>query len=126
MERRRCSAPGCGRFVARDAAWCRRHQALRGEALGAGDEERQRSRDAFRSRLASGDYQRLLDDDLHAVIAQAAAERGLAGEIGALRVVLARLLLEEDDLTKLVAGAARLVSATTQAARAQRAIAGDG
>lgn len=125
MERRRCAAPGCGRFVARDAAWCQRHQALHGDEHNAEDEERQQSRDVFRRRLATGEYRRLLDEELQAVIAQAAAERGLADEIGALRVVLARLLLEEDDLTKLVAGVARLVSATTQAARAQRAIAGE-
>jgi hypothetical protein len=59
------------------------------------------------------------------VIAQAAAERSLADEIGALRVVLARLLLEEDDLAKLVPGVARLTSVTVQAARAQRAIVGE-
>lgn len=125
MEQRRCAAPGCGRFVARDATWCQRHQALHGDEHNAEDEERQQPQDMFRRRLATGEYRRLLDEELQAVIAQAAAERGLADEIGALRVVLARLLLEEDDLTKLVAGVARLVSATTQAARAQRAIAGE-
>jgi hypothetical protein len=125
MGRRRCAAAGCGRFVARDALWCERHAPLEDEENTAGDEERERNREEFRRRLAHGDYRRLLDDDLQAVIAQAAAERGLAGEIGALRVVLARLLLEEDDLTKLVAGVARLASAATQAARAQRAIAGE-
>jgi hypothetical protein len=75
--------------------------------------------------LGEGDYQRLFDGPLREVIAQAAAERGLADEIGALRVVLARVLVEEDDLSKLVAGVSRLASVTVQAARAQRAIAGE-
>jgi hypothetical protein len=79
----------------------------------------------FRRRLDGGDYRQLFDEKLKAVITQAAIERGLADEIGALRVVLARLLLEESDLTKLVAGVARLASVTVQAARAQRAIAGE-
>jgi hypothetical protein len=79
----------------------------------------------FRRRLDEGDYRRLFDEKLKEVIAQAAVERGLADEIGALRVVLARLLLEEDDLSKLVTGVARLASVTVQAARAQRAIVGE-
>jgi hypothetical protein len=79
----------------------------------------------FRRRLEEGEYRRLFDEKLKQVIAQAAIERGLADEIGALRVVLARLLLEEDDLSKLVSGVARLASVTVQAARAQRTIAGE-
>jgi hypothetical protein len=79
----------------------------------------------FRRRLESGDYRQLFDDKLKDVIAQAAAERGLTDEIGALRVVLARLLLEEEDLSRLVNGVSRLTSVTVQASRAQRAIAGE-
>jgi hypothetical protein len=45
-------------------------------------------------------------------------------EIDALRVVMARLLLEEEDLTKLVSGVSRLTTAIVQAARLQRMIAG--
>ncbi|HEY8447214.1 MAG TPA: hypothetical protein VIL01_08910 [Thermomicrobiales bacterium] len=121
MDRKRCAAPGCGRFVRRGAEWCRAHGAADEEAT----DERQHAREEFRRRLAQGDYRQLFDADVQAVMAQAAAEPGLADEIGALRIVLARLLLEEADLGKLVAGVARLVSATTQAARAQRAIAGE-
>ena len=59
------------------------------------------------------------------MIAQAAAERGVLEEIGALRLVLARLLVEEDDLTKLAANVARVASVAVQAARAQRTIDGE-
>ncbi len=61
------------------------------------------------------------------MIAQAAAERSLADEIGALRFVLARLLAEEQgqDAAKLAASVARVAGVAVQAARAQRAIGGE-
>ena len=49
-------------------------------------------------------------------------EPGVADEIRALRVVMARLLLEEEDLSKLVAGIARLTATIVQAMRLQRLI----
>lgn len=127
MDRRRCATPGCGRFVRPGATWCRSHgdEAVGAEGGASGEDERAEAAAEFRRRLDEGDYRRLFDATLREVIAQAAAERGLADEIGALRVVLARLLLEEDDLSKLVTGVARLASVTVQAARAQRAIAGE-
>jgi hypothetical protein len=127
LDRKRCATPGCGRFVGRGAAWCRVHGDKGTEAaeFGAGGGERTAGAAEFRRRLDAGDYRRLFDEKLKEVIAQAAGERGLADEIGALRVVLARLLLEEEDLSKLVAGVARLASVTVQAARAQRAIVGE-
>ncbi|MEA2598502.1 MAG: hypothetical protein QOF01_4971 [Thermomicrobiales bacterium] len=127
MDRKRCATPGCGRFVRQGAAWCRVHGEDEVEAIGVGLEEDEHATAAaeFRRRLDEGDYRRLFDEKLREVIAQAAAERSLADEIGALRVVLARLLLEEDDLAKLVPGVARLTSVTVQAARAQRAIVGE-
>lgn len=44
---------------------------------------------------------------------------GLEQEIAALREVLARLLRDEGDLSRLVAGAARLTTAIVQAERLQ-------
>jgi len=46
-------------------------------------------------------------------------------EIGALREVLARLLREEGDLSRLVAGAARLTTAIVQAERLQHQLANE-
>jgi len=79
----------------------------------------------FRTRLEEGNYRALFDDYLARVIAEPAAERGLPDEIGALRLVLARLLREEDDPSKLAANVARVASIAVQAARAQRAISDD-
>jgi hypothetical protein len=52
-------------------------------------------------------------------------EDGVQAEIRALRVVMARLLVEEEDLAKLVTGLTRLTAAIVQAARLQRLIDGD-
>lgn len=79
----------------------------------------------FRARIEAGDYRRLLGAALTSVIQQAAAEPGLDGEIGMLRVVLARLLVEEADPAKLAAGAARIAHVAVQAARARHTLQGD-
>lgn len=122
----RCRAPQCGRFVRACADHCARHDA--------GTEG---SRDAlevdtahleFLERLEQGNYEGLLDAQVREVMIQAAAalrEQGLSDEIGALRYVLARLLKEEKDLTRLTANVVRIASAAVQTARAQRAIGGD-
>ena len=57
-------------------------------------------------------------------MAEAAGEAGVGDELGALRVVMARLLTEEDDLVVLAPLVARIASVSIQAARAQRAISG--
>lgn len=49
----------------------------------------------------------------------------LTGEIGALRVAMARLLAEETDPVRLAGGVARLADATGRALKAQRALGGD-
>ena len=89
------------------------------------EERRRRAAAEFRDRIARGDFRGLFDPCLGRIIEQAAQERNLGQEIGALRVALARLLQEEDDPAKLALGVARLVSAAAQAARTQRALSGD-
>ncbi len=97
-----------------------------GEADGEeAGERRRRAGEAFRRRVEAGDSRGLFDRRLGEVIAQAAAERSLADEIGALRYVLARLLAEEEDPAKLAASVARVAGVAVQAARAQRAVTGD-
>lgn len=138
MSGERCAAAGCGRFVRRGELFCQRHRSWRAGAADVddeddavvpedrGDDDRLRQRAAlFRQRLAQGDYRNLIDPALREILAQAAAEQGLADEIGALRVVLARLLTEVEDPTRQAAGIARITSASIQAARAQRAISGE-
>ena len=83
----------------------------------------ERARETFRRGLERGDYHALLDRRLAALLDQAATQRGLADEIGALRFVLKRLLAEEDDVTRLAAGVARVTGVAIRAAQAERALA---
>ena len=122
----RCVAPGCGRFVARGTVWCRRHQGVdtlvdRGPPV----DDVNDAADRFRERLGRGDYRALLEPALWEAISSAGAERGLTNEIGSLRVVLARLLVEEVDPGRLAQNAARVAAVLVQAARAQHALSGE-
>lgn len=145
---RRCVVTGCARLVQPGKALCREHgrgeqgrdydAAVRrlgklvagsaagaGEASGSAGEREERTAAAFRRRLERGEYRGLFDARLREVMAQAATERGLADELGALRVVLARLLAEEEDVGKLAVGVARVARASAIVARAQWAVGGN-
>lgn len=89
-----------------------------------GLERRAEAAAAFRERLESGDYRGLFGDRLSGLMSQAAADGGVADELGALRFVMARLLSEEDDPVTLAKAVARVAAVSIQAARAQRAING--
>jgi hypothetical protein len=126
MTTNRCRAPGCGRFAATGADYCRRHEDRSTDDTRAGAREALRL--AFLERLEKGEYAALFETNLSQVIAQAAKamkERGPDDEIGALRFVMARLLAEEDDPAKLASGVTRVVTAAIQAARTQRTIGGE-
>lgn len=134
---RRCLVEGCERFVKPGRVVCRDHAATEeGKAAMAAlramgdmltgveaDRERRRERAAeFQRRLERGEYRALLDGRLREVMAQAAEERGLVEELGAARLVLARLLVEEDDLGKLALGVSRIITAAARVERARHAI----
>jgi hypothetical protein len=97
------------------------------DAAGVVDEGEERG--AFVERLAGGDYRALLTPELTRILAQAGAESSLTEEIGALRVVLKRLVDEVNaqgsDAHRLSESIPRVVSATVRAVKAQRAIAGE-
>ncbi len=126
MTTSRCRAPRCGLYVRAGDAHCARH---------AKDEPDERPEEAsddayarFQELLGRGEYVGFFDDKLIEVMRQAAqamSDRGLTEEIGALRVVLSRLVKEEKDLTKLASSVTRVASVAVQAARTQRAITGD-
>ncbi len=124
---RRCAAPGCGRFVAAGAAWCRRHGEERGDGFGAepfGDGDGDGGEavgSRFLARVQAGEYRALGEPGLAETVARAGEPRGLATEIGMIRVALARLLEEEGDAGKFAAGVARLVAVAVQAARMEQA-----
>jgi hypothetical protein len=85
---------------------------------------RRAARAAFRARLESGDYRELFGGGLGEVMAQAAEQADVSDELGALRIVMARLMEEEDDLVVMAGLVARVASVSIQAARIQRAITG--
>ncbi len=72
--------------------------------------------------MEAASYRNLLGEALGTVLSEAASERSLVDEIGALRVTLARLLVEEDDIGRLATNVARVAAVAVQAARAQAAI----
>ncbi|HEU5329269.1 MAG TPA: hypothetical protein VFU78_14320 [Thermomicrobiales bacterium] len=80
---------------------------------------------AFQRLLASGQLADLLSQRLAQALAEAGRRETLTDEIGALRVVLLRLLDEEDDPHRLASDVARVVNAIVHALRAQRFLAGD-
>jgi hypothetical protein len=129
MQAERCAAPGCGRFVKRDAVFCSKHRAFEANERAPYSElvppETDDAALEFYRRLTEGDYRHLFGETLREVIQQAAAEPGLADEIGILRVVLARLMVVERDPAQLAESVSRVAGVAIQAARAQRAISGE-
>lgn len=133
MGATRCRESGCGRFSGKSEPYCRKH---RSETIGElaqpcaespdliSDEVNQ-AEEEFQRRLAKGDYRTLFGELMNDVIQQAAEEPGLNDEIGILRVVLARILIEERDPAQLAESIARVAGVAIQAARAQRSISGE-
>ena len=69
------------------------------------------------------------EQQIEEVVARFASEAGLeheslSEEISALRIVLARLLAEEDDAARLATSIPRIVDAVVRAVRAQRSLSG--
>ena len=129
----RCEADGCGRFVRAGMRHCRRHAGAGSDSDADADSdadrggwgEEEEASELFRRRLAAGEYRGLYGPELAAVLAEAGAERGLDDEIGALRVTLARLLVEERDPSRLAAAVARVAGIAVQAARVRQAMGGE-
>ena len=126
MAGKQCADPSCSRFIPASEDFCLRHrpEANAARIMAASDDE---AADVFRERLERGQYRGLFDLNVQQVIDQAAAqvtEHGLIDELGALRMVLARILLEEQDLSRMVTNVTRVASVAVRAAQAQRVISG--
>ncbi|MFN8594175.1 MAG: hypothetical protein U0031_22185 [Thermomicrobiales bacterium] len=84
----RCAAQGCGRWTRAGEAWCARHRPDDDDAAEPeSDEQDGNGHAAFRSRLATGDYEAVIGRALRSVLHGAAAAADLDAEIGALRVI---------------------------------------
>lgn len=130
MTRQRCAVAGCPNWARRGETHCVSHRDERSpryaERVAVEQGERDRAAVAeFRGRIVEGEYERLYDSRIAAIIEEAASRGGVREELGALRYVLARLLAEEDDPMKLAAVVPKVATVSIQAARAQRAMTGD-
>ncbi len=113
---RRCEHPGCRAWAMRSERLCRAH-------LPRNQVDLVDAKPPIRERSV---LERRVDDVVARVASEAGLERAsLADEIGALRLVLARLLAEEEDATRLATSIPRVVDAVVRAVRAQRAISGE-
>ena len=75
--------------------------------------------------LSLGELAALHNTPINRLIQQAAVEvgeKGVVDELGALRLVLTRLVNEQEDLDVLTANVTRVASVALQAARTQRLI----
>jgi hypothetical protein len=140
-KRVRCKAPGCGTVTQARDGYCLLHKgpgqrhgstavdAERDESFTEqvereAVERRQAAAASFRQRLETGDYRGLFGERLGELMAQAAADGGVTDELAVLRIVMARLLAEEEDPVTLAKAVSRVAAVSIQAARAQRAING--
>lgn len=116
-ESRRCSRPGCRAWSMRGRQFCRAHQPVGGaERRDPGEMELGRQfRDVFVQRVSEA---------LASSGGSVQTVASLTEEIGALRLVMARLLDEEADASRLAISVPRIVDATVRAVRAQQTMSG--
>ncbi|MBA3379015.1 MAG: hypothetical protein H0T93_09035 [Chloroflexia bacterium] len=79
----------------------------------------------YQHALDSGELAHLRNTPINRLIQQAAvdvSERGVVDELGALRIVLTRLVNEQENLDLLTANVTRVAGVALQAARTQRLI----
>lgn len=91
-------------------------------------DERQRRSDAFARAAHRGNHEQLIDQAVRQVIEAAGVDRSLEDEIGALRIVLQRVIAMDalhGEPRETAATVARLVDSIVRAVRAQRALSGD-
>jgi hypothetical protein len=114
----RCRRPGCRAWAMRSGEFCRSHQSVVDRAVdgAAGRDPPSDSEEILRRRIAS-----IL---LQAGAFDAGSHAPLEDEIGALRLVLARLLASEDDPHKLAQSIPRVVDTLVRAIRTQRTVSG--
>ena len=107
-----------------EESWSRGVESFAERTAREDRERRQAAAAEFRVRLEAGNYRSLFGPSLNELMLQAAAENGVDDEIAILRIVMARLLAEEDDPVTLATAISRVAAVSIQAARARRAITG--
>ena len=123
---RRCARPGCRAWAVRGTAYCRWHQ---GDAGIVGERSAGHAvRSAFSDGRRDNVLGPLIEERLADVLATLSG-RGDTGDlldeaIAALRVVLAKVLAEEEDAGRLATSIPRIVDSVVRAVRARRAVSG--
>lgn len=118
---RRCARPGCRAWAMRGQEFCRAHQGLDHFELAS---EREAGMGPEQERA----YRELVEQRITAALERVSSDRdnrdALSEEISALRLVLARLLAEEENPSRLATSIPRVVDSVIRAQRAQRALSG--
>jgi hypothetical protein len=114
----------------RGAAYCYAHRAMASEANPRFESEHgRRERSAgFARAVRDGRADQLIEGAVKQVIRRAGEEGSLQQEIGALRIVLSRVIAMDaldGDPAKTAATVARLVDSLVRAVKMQRALQGD-
>lgn len=120
----KCARPGCRARAMRGARYCYAHR----HDDAAGNTGRQARSEAFARTLRSGELHALVEQAVQQVIEETGAERSLEGEIGALRLILNRVIALDaldGDPAATAATVARLVDSIVRAVKMQRALSGD-
>jgi len=110
---RPCARPGCRAWAMRGRDYCWAHDPTRIRAGPA----------AQNAPVLAPGVRELIEQRVAELLAQSGTEESLAEEISALRLVLARVLAEEDDPARLAASIPRIVDAVVRAVRTQRTLA---
>ncbi len=127
---KRCVRPGCRAWAMRGAAFCYAHRedaASDAERRQPAGDRRIRS-EAYARAARAGHFHGLVEQAVQQIIQQAGSERSLEHEIGALRIVLNRVIAMdalEGDPAATAATVTRLVDSIVRAVKMQRALAGD-
>lgn len=131
MTSRRCARPGCRAWAMRGATHCYAHRAMNQDREGPaaeGASDRLARSAGFARAVRSGQADRLIEQAVQHVISQAGEDGSLQNEIGALRIVLNRVIAMDaldGDPAATAATVARLVDSLVRAIKLQRALKGD-
>lgn len=131
MASRRCGRPGCRAWAMRGTRFCYAHRFDEETAATAEPEltaERRIRSEAFADAVRQGRQDEMVERTVRKMMEISGGDRTLEQEIGALRLVLQRVIavdMLDGDVRETANTVARLADSIVRAVRAQRAISGD-
>ena len=124
-QSRRCARSGCRAWAMRDASFCSAHRSDTAADTELPDARQDRA-DRFAELVRAGKHAGLIETALQAALTACASERRLATEIGALRLMLQRVVatdLLDGDPRETTQTLTRLVDAIIRALRMEQTLA---